>query len=122
MVVLVQVCGFAHVRLSLCVDLFIEHLLCESYSSSILSPCPVPGARNEALGTEAKVRQRVPSLECGLWPGGEPAVSCSIGEWVHCERKRAQRPSLVEGWEGPGGGRKRSLGGEVGKIRVCWST
>lgn len=42
----------------------------------------------EALGTEAKVNKRVPSLE-GLmaWPGGEPAVSYSVGEWVLCERK-----------------------------------
>lgn len=56
----------------------------------------------EALGTEAKVNKRVPSLE-GLmaWPGGEPAVHCSVGE---------------------GKEKEGNLGGEVRKVRVFWST
>lgn len=56
----------------------------------------------EALGTEAKVNKRVPSLE-GLmaWPGGEPAVRCSVGE---------------------GKEKEGNLGGEVRKVRVFWST
>ena len=43
----------------------------------------------EALGTEAKVNKRVPSLE-GLmaWPGGEPAVRCSVGEGKEKEESR----------------------------------
>ena len=61
MVVLVQVCGFAHVCLSLCVDLFIEHLLCESYSSSILSPCPVPGNSLGPRDTEGIRSTSLPS-------------------------------------------------------------
>ena len=56
----------------------------------------------EALGTEAKENKRVPSLEGLLaWPGGEPAVRWSVGE---------------------GKEKEGNLGGEFGKVRVCWST
>lgn len=63
----------------------------------------------EALGTEAKVNKRVPSLE-GLmaWPGGEPAVSCSIGEWVHCERKNPETQSS-RGMGGGAWGRRKGI-------------
>ena len=51
---------------------------------------------------EAKVNKRISSPE-GLmaWPGEEPAVHCSVGD---------------------GREKKGNLEGEVGKVRVCWST
>ena len=56
----------------------------------------------EALGMEAKVNKRISSPE-GLmaWPGEEPAVHCSVGD---------------------GREKEGNLEGEVGKVRVCWST
>lgn len=61
----------------------------------------------EALGTEAKENKRVPSLE-GLmaWPGGEAAVSYSVGEWVLCERKHPETQSSGGMGGGAWGGRK----------------
>lgn len=63
-------CGFVglKVRLSVCMDSFIECLLCGSHSSSI-SEC-LPCARCTTLGSEsAKVNKKQSLPARGWWPG-----------------------------------------------------
>lgn len=76
----------------------------------------------EALGTEAKVNKRVPSGGAYGLAGRRASSQLVALENGYTVRGRAQRPSLVEGWEEGPGGKEGNLGGEAGKIRVCWST